>query len=193
MPEINRRQFLKLGAGLGLRAGVAVATGEALIPAGLEINKITEDLTHQKTGNAYIREKFKDRCVDPDCTQLFLTSQEKAEAVLQAPITEEFLFRAFPSFVLSISEKNDWPEIEMIRGTQDLSFSRREFFTGVLSSLIFGYFHNLTESGVDVQTIPAAQILMGEALWYLQRKFGYFTNTLTHMWISGRIVSTSSK
>jgi hypothetical protein len=189
MSEISRRRFLQLSAGFGARAIMPFAVGEAALIVLPKVDKVASEMTHHRSGNAGMI----DNCTNPECTELNLSNKEKIKAVVVAPLAEEFLFRVIPSYVISLSENSQNTDLEMLIGTGNFSLSRRELFMGIVSSVIFGLSHNLTESHIDTETIPSSQIFMGGVFWYLQRKFGYIANTLTHFWINIRFVTTMTK
>ena len=98
------------------------------------------------------------------------------EALITAPIKEEALFRAFPSLL-----------VDRIDGLHDdnpnhlLRLSKKEWASGILTSLLFGFSHNvLSGEGFGWNKIPAAQTAMGMGAWRLQRRNGYLANTALH-------------
>lgn len=178
MLEMDRRNFLKLG----LSAAVGLGTGVFLPVALIASVEGAEKLSGHPVGNAGIRAIIEDECENaPDkekCIRDYkYPDSERISATIIAPLIEEGAFRAFPSFILSETEGEDNSD-GLIRG--GLSMTRREIAFGVISSLLFGATHNFTRKGFDTNVIPAPQITAGFVFWYLQRKFGFVSNTIAH-------------
>lgn len=180
MREVDRRDFLR--SMLGTAFAIA-ATDKVLVPAQLKINASVREITAHPTGNAGMRDEIEDLCKEKSdmlsCREeYYKSSTNRFNGIVMAPITEEMVFRALPSAI--ISEKGNVGR-ELIFGTAGLGMTRRELLAGVISSLIFGGVHNITAKGFDTNTIPASQTFVGIVSWYLQRKFGFFANTASHM------------
>ncbi len=183
MKEIDRRTFLKYG----LRAFGGVVISEALIPAKIAINEVTRQITGKSTGNASYNSKLNSVCENdpnpPKCkTDYQLSASNMINGVLLAPLSEEVGFRANTAMLLAIKENSPNGFTEVFTGTKEFKFSRRELLYGVVSSLIFGYVHNITDQGIDLKTIPASHTFGGLFYWYLQRRFGIISNIFAHAW-----------
>lgn len=176
----TRKMFLK--AFVPLVAGTVV--GDVMVEPSVKISREVEKVTHARTGNAQVyveAEKLSGEGVAPDELNKRI-KQEFAPSVGDVIIwasEEETLTRALPSAIISgDSGKNRWDEV--IFGMNNIRVTRKEFVTGVISSLIFGIMHNFTEKGFDTKTIPASQTAGGMVLWYLQRKLGVISNITAH-------------
>ncbi|MBX4205881.1 CPBP family intramembrane metalloprotease, partial [Candidatus Microgenomates bacterium] len=137
-------------------------------------------------GNAAFKDKHKNDCVNSpnngDCIENYkFTENEEVSITITGPIIEELICRAIPSILLSIKESSEDVEKEMIYGTGGLKMSKNEVVVGMITSTIFAELHNFTSQGFDVKNIPLPQFIFGSIAWYLQRKFGYFSNLSAHM------------
>ena len=183
MKEIDRREFLKFGAA----ACAGVATNLILTPVSLGANKATEKITGNPAGNANTSEKAEKACEDSEnkekCVNEYkFSNAEKTLFTFVTPINEEVAYRALPSLVVSEMDNRPEPFKDIVGGTwSDIGMTRRELLFGVASSVIFGALHNITDSGVDLKTIPTSQTMAGGVYWYLQRKFGVVSNTVAHV------------
>lgn len=174
---------------MGIAIIAGVATGEALIPVTRFTVAETEKLTRRQIGNAgVIEEKCGDAADKKDCIENIKSSEmEKVHGIVYAPVFEEIFFRGLPSFILDGIEKREVFSRRFMNGS--LGMSRRELITGVISSVVFGGFHNLTQKGIDTETIPAPQIIGSFPLWYLQRKFGTVSNVIAHAFFNFRVMN----
>lgn len=183
MTEVDRRIFLR--ALISPFVGFTTATIVGPVIAGLGDGM--QQLLGYPTGNAGIQALAEDSCRDAlnteECIQDFrLPDSEKTVSTVIAPVFEEGLFRATPSFVLSIRDRNeDNPLGILIGGTGRIGMTRRELGVGIISSVLFAVGHNLTQGGFDANTIPAHLAVMGFGLWYLQRKFGALASISAHV------------
>lgn len=188
MLEIDRRVFLKFG----IAAAAGVTTGELLPPVLTPLIKSLKSATGHPVGNAVLLNEKQEACLratDPQkCLQNYkVPIASKIMRTTVNPFIEEVMFRAYPSCELSSSEYRSDPWTDVIHGTGGLGMTRRELVVGGLSSIAFGLAHNFTSSTtIDSKTIPAPQIIIGTVLWYLQRKFGFVSNTIAHAWINFR-------
>lgn len=184
---MDRRTFLKIS--IALVAGAA--TGEVLRVLKNPVEKSVNRATGSPSGNAYIKQKVEEACKNntypQECTQNYeFSASHKVMGIVVSPILEELIFRATPSFILSSIENRENANVienaiaDTFSGTGGLKMNRREILVGAITSLLFGGYHNVTESGLDTKTIPASETLGGIALWYLQRKFGVLANTSAH-------------
>jgi len=183
METLSRRNFIK-GA-LAIPVGVAVGAG--MIPMGRKINTKTTEITNHPTGNAGLAQKVEEACAkeeDPKKCEVDydLSFSEKFVAVVEAPVIEEFMFRAIPSVAVDefLGEGDEDGLETVLHGTDYLGVTRNELIVGALSSLAFGLTHNLTNTGIDTQTIPASQTAGGLVLWALQRRLGIASNMTAH-------------
>lgn len=172
--EIDRRKFLKLSGSVA----AGILTGEFTTFTRNPINKFTEESTGRPAGNASINQHIEESCknadIPEDCIENYeYSNDEKFGFVMAAPTVEEFLFRFAPSSLLSETEAPN---------NQSLGMTRRELIVGATSSLAFGVYHNFTTKGLDTKTIPASQTFSGMIYWYLQRKLGFASNTVAHLW-----------
>ena len=181
--DLSRRNFIK--AALAVPVGIAV--GAALYPAAVEVNDETTKLTEHPAGNAGAAQEVENACSKTaDQNQCYENYQpplsEKIYAVVVAPVIEESIFRAVPSFITDVSSSGDEDEAigNITHGTERLGITRSELIGGAVSSLIFGAAHNFTNSGFDTKTIPASQTASGFVFWCLQRRFGILSNMAAH-------------
>jgi hypothetical protein len=108
----------------------------------------------------------------------------------EIPVLEEVVYRGLPSFIMDggfksngqkDTDRSDIPLRNTLTGTRSIgSLSRKEMIAGGVSSLAFGFFHNITKKGIDTRTVPAQQIGFGSLLWCLQRRFGLGSNLVAH-------------
>jgi hypothetical protein len=176
---ISRRSFLKLVGGACTGAVVGSITPEA----ALKVDSAVHEVTGIRSGNANAHAML-DKCADSgrsDCNEPQLTPQLELNATIIAPVVEEAMFRAVPSFKVSVNDKSRDPFADWVFGSGESSFTRRSVLAGTASSLLFGLYHNITVKGVDLKTIPASQAIVGGVLWCLQRRFGIAANTIAHM------------
>lgn len=184
MREIDRRAFLRLSIG----AVAGVASGTVLyVLNGLVIEGI-QQTTGRRAGNVHLEDVLQEHCKSQDyseeeCFKVAKQTLEDHEATVTVvgPIIEEVAFRVFPSFVLSSVNTNEDPISTTISGRGGLLLTRRELGVGVVSTLMFAGFHNITPRGLDTEAVPLPGIITGSALWYLQRKFGFLANILAHI------------
>lgn len=182
MLEMDRRKFLKGGGG----ALIGIVSGIICLPVYAGITSLAEQITRKPAGNTALEEFVKKSCQSnpnpQECLDHFdLPEGLEVIATVVGPTIEEAVFRATPSMVLSAVNKENISET-LYYGTKELRMSRRELIVGTISSLLFGWGHNLTMDGsLDTQTIPAASTLAGFSFWFMQRKFGFLTNTLSHI------------
>lgn len=183
MKEISKSTFLKVGA--ALVTGVVVGDFKASV--NVKVNEAIKQATGQRAGNAGTYQKIEVACKDADnkqaCFQSYKPStSDKIIGIVVAPPQEELLYRGIPSAMVSTMEDREDPIADVVSGTGRLGISRCELFVGIGSSVIFGAVHNITDKGIDTQTIPASQTVGGMVYWYLQRKFGIVANTIAHAW-----------
>lgn len=181
MREIDRRTFIKLGA----VTVVGVAAEEFLVPAMIKVDRAIEETTGQPAGNANLRQIIEKKCENSqspqECFQNYrYSSEEKVAGIVFAPVVEEVLFRSIPSWIVSTSEGRKDPVGDVLTGTGGLKMTRREFFAGAVTSILYGAVHNITERGIDTKTIPSSNTIIGMVFWYLQRKLGIASNILAH-------------
>lgn len=192
---ISRREFFSK-AGTPLLAGLAAGT--LLVPVGLAANAITENTTNHPAGNANIDSQVQKACAEDEdpikCMDNYeLPKDTKLRAVIDAPISEELIFRAFPSVAVDTIEsvKDDYDEncenplLVLARGTNRKHFTRGEVIAGVGSTLLFGAAHNITNQGFNTRMIPSSQLIGGGVAWVLQRRFGFLANTSAHATLNG--------
>lgn len=183
MMTATRREFCKKAA-KAVFAGVV--GGEFIGYAGDFLDKTVKEVTTHPTGNAGTKRKIEADCKDSgnvgECIKNYkFSTHDKIERIIFNPIVEEFSFRAVPSAILSQGKGSGNTFVDdVFSGTGGLGMKKRELRAGAITSVIFGAAHNFTRTGVDTETIPAAQTFGGMVLWYLQRKFGYAANTFTH-------------
>jgi hypothetical protein len=184
--NLNRREFLKRGAGLA----VGIGGGLLLIPTSTIANETVTQLTGIRSGNAAIWSRVEDYCdrnPGTDCLEEYKESRKKRDIL--APHSafigfslystlEEAIFRILPSLVLDQIEKPQSSEHTLPEG--GFAMTRKEITFGFISSVLFGLAHNIVSDGFDKKTIPASQTICGAAFWYLQRKFGAHSNILAH-------------
>lgn len=187
---LSRREALKVFGAVA----IGLVTGESFVHTGKIVNQTVADVTGVQTGNAYILERTQDACSTVDasdpCVQTYAaTPSIKAMDVVVKPPLEELAARALPSMVVSKEEDSETAVRDVLFGTWRLGFTRREFIWGAVSTLMFGLVHNIGDHSVALNIIPAAQLAAGFQLWVLQRKFGYFANTIAHMWNNARAKS----
>lgn len=194
MKEImmNRRQFVK--SGIGLLFGLAA--GESLVWTAPVVDQAVTKITGRPTGNAGLNEKIEETCKKtPDpitCKENFtFTAEDKNQSIIIAPILES-LNQATISGALSIINDPDKPPLnDMLFGTDtpDLGMTKDEILAGTISSLVFGYLHNLTGKGLNKEIIPASLISGGMVFWWLQRRFGSAANILAHSFANFRDIN----
>lgn len=187
----SRREFLQGLAAVSIGVGVS----EIAIPVKTSLNEWVKEETGMNTGNAYVRELIEEDCKKADDVQECVEEWEpspalKIQSVVVAPVLEEANYRAFPSFVSSLiqHQDEDLAVREIFTGEQQhqLGMGRRDLIIGAMSTIVFGFMHNITESGIDTKTIPASQMLGGGLYWYLQRKLGIVSNIAAHVWNNWR-------
>lgn len=188
--EINRRTFLKIV----ISATIGGLISECSLPLGIAANQAVEQQTNFKSGNAAYETTKNIQCSSQQdrqkCIDTFQpTTSEKIYGVTIGPVIEEIQFRGLPSFFLSIYEKKENPAYTTLMGTHELKISRREFICGIISSLLFSLAHNITESGVNTDTIPASIAVDGMILWLIQRKIGIAGNIAAHSWHNYRAIT----
>ena len=182
----SRRDFLKSAARVSSGLVLASALPEIELPVARDLSRITTEATGKQSGNSGFRDYVAEQCkTSPDtqkCTTDFLRSPStQLQTVIVAPVTEELYLRAFPSFLVSLTDnKVENPFKELAVGTGAFKFSRRELVAGALSTLTFGFLHNITNRGVDTNTIPTPQLFLGAVNWVLQRRFGVLAPILNH-------------
>lgn len=179
---MDRRRFLKSGIG----AILGMAVGATWIPVGSAITDVVQQTTGRPVTNKGLEEFMDKYCQDKPNPQacvehLDLPYELEIYTTVVGPILEEAIFRAAPSALLSFVNSEDILET-LSSGTRKPRMTKRELLLGTATSLLFGLGHNFTTKGdLDSQTIPATSTLIGLSLWYLQRKFGFLANTLSHI------------
>lgn len=186
MTEIDRRGFLRLAIAAGTGAAGAVVNttlGAGEIAVGKELGI--------SVGNASFDNQEKKACgnnPNPKACreELINDPQLETELLFNAPLIEEIIFRGVPSMALSAYENrgNDeapHPIEAFVNGSGGLRMNRREAIVGGVTAAAFGLAHNITEKGIDTKHVPAPQFTAGLTNWYLQRKFGFFSNFLSHI------------
>ncbi len=182
----SRRDFLKNAARVSSGLVLASALPEIELPAARELSRITTEATGKQTGNSGFRDYVAEQCkTSPDtqkCATDFLRSPStQLQTVVVAPITEELYLRALPSLLVSVTDDHvENPFKELAIGTGGFKFSRRELVAGALSTLTFGFLHNITNRGIDTNTIPTPQLFLGAVNWVLQRRFGTLAPIINH-------------
>lgn len=193
--DISRRDFLRAITGIGIGA---IAGGAVSAPASALVNNTVGNVTGQPTGNAFNADKVKQKCKnDPnfnECKEEYVhTETNIINSTVIAPITEEFGYRAVPSFFLDLAD-NDIDSTKPVPkttlfGKESYKLTRKELIYGLASSAIFAYTHNMytkqNSNGGDslvfnTGTIPAAQFTTGMMIWYLTRKFGIGSAVAAH-------------
>ncbi len=188
----DRRDFFRLVAGIPV--GLVVGAGLSEISRPLETG--AHDVTGLNVGNASQQNEIHLKCgptPSQSCAANTLSAQ-KTDALYKGPLAEEIFFRAIPSTGRDMITEPDTDFIEAlqntIRGRQHVPMTRGEFLTGAITSLIFGFYHNITYSknryGFSTNTLPVIQTIGGGALWALQRKFGFFSNLAAHSFFNFR-------
>lgn len=189
---ISRRELVR--AAIGIPVGAAVAMAD--FGTTPHIDEAVTDLTNHPTGSAGVTQALNEQCGKASdqlkCEEEFARSR-MLRAVTITPLSEEFTFRAIPSMVLdSLSEDGEEQAMpNVIRGANRKMLSRGELITGVISSLIFGALHNLTDKGWDTRTIPASQTVGGFIFWCLQRRLGFLSNVTSHAVFNWRAYSST--
>ncbi|MBI4035980.1 CPBP family intramembrane metalloprotease [Candidatus Daviesbacteria bacterium] len=181
MPEIDRRRFVK--AGLAIVAGIAVESAVLPIKVGAAVG--LEKLSSQKAGNASIHSETEEG--------YSLTEYQRYQYQLGLPVTEELIFRAIPSYILSKREGVVDPFEETVRGTGGLRMTRREMIWGSAASVFFALPHSITPKGFDTRIIPLPQFIGGLSKWYLQRKFGIIANISAHVFNNSLAIWVTDK
>ncbi len=182
----SRRVFLKNAARFSGGIALAGTLPEIELPIARELNRITTETTGKQSGNSGFRDYVADQCktsADAEqCRTDFLRSPAtQLTTVVLGPINEEISFRVLPSFLVSITDKEtENPFKELAIGTGGFKFSRRELIAGAISTLAFGFLHNITDKGIDTNTIPSSQLFLGAVNWVLQRRFGMLAPILSH-------------
>ncbi len=182
----SRRDFLKNAARFSTGIVIASALPEIEKPAFGELSRITADVTRKQTGNSGFRDNILEQCKNsPDiqqCSTDYLRSPDtQLLTVVFAPINEEFQYRAVPSLLVSATDKNTKnPFKDLAVGTGGFKFSRRELVAGAITTLTFGFLHNVTNKGFDTNTIPVSQLALGAVNWVLQRRFGALAPIINH-------------
>lgn len=163
---------------MSIAVPVGAAVGVAAIPMKVGLNEAVEHVTGLQTGNAGYQQA--PNCNSGECQpQLEIPESEKRTTIFFGPLIEETVFRGLPSAVLDAVEGNKKPAYQLSESR--LEFSRKEVITGIVSSLAFGAVHNYTDKGFNTHTVPASQTFGGILYWWLQRKFGFFSNLTAHM------------
>ncbi len=189
MKEVSRRTFIKgmLGVVIGVGSGLALESQNG------NINTAVEEHTSFKSENAFKQQMAADECskssdFDSCVSNYRFPVSDRIIYSTLYPVIEEGAYRGLPSFLLDASSNSlrDIDNVEIaaksfISGSGGLTLSRRELLVGIPASLIFGLSHNVTEKGFDTNTIPTVQTTGGLMLWYLQRKFGFGSNTSAHI------------
>lgn len=121
---------------------------------------------------------------------MFLSFKAKERTLYDIlALGEEIQLRAVPSATLSMYEGREEPHVDLFIGTEGAKMNKHELIVGIITSILFGYLHNITPSGFDKKVISAPQILWGMTFWYLQRKFGFASNSLAHILYNHRVTS----
>ncbi len=186
MKEVSRRDFIK---GL-LGVAIGVGSGLTLESQNNNINHVVERHTQFNSENASMHQMAEDKCSKSPNPEVCVKNYkfplvDRISYSTLYPVVEEGVYRALPSFLLDATN-DTCDDIEtaakkVITGSGGILLSRRELLIGVPASLIFGLSHNVTEHGVDTNTLPTVQTTGGFMLWYLQRKFGFGSNTAAHI------------
>lgn len=176
--SISRRDFLRHGSSVTIGARVAIR----LFPVEIVTILATDAIPGYESGNAGYGEAIEEGCKDqPDpkkCVEEWQpTTQDIVEAVIEAPVKEEAIYRLLPSVLLDTYGKGRQDATPV---QESLKLSRRELRTGLATSLVFALEHNRTATGFNTRTIPASQFLTGMAYWWLQRKHGVVANVTAH-------------
>jgi hypothetical protein len=180
--SFSRRSFLRTAAGVPI--GAVAAVGLELIDE--PFTEAVASVTHHPVGNAAIYEQVNEACPPAseqqpdDCLTQYI-KRKQIDTVIKAPLVEELLFRIGPSAAADwAAGDGDEAVANIVRGTENFAFTRRDLVMGIVSTIAFGATHNITDKGFDTNTIPANQLLGGAILWCLQRKFGFLSNTTAH-------------
>lgn len=182
--RFSRRDFFQKAGRFSAGVIVGITSAEATVPVSCAMGESISRATGYSVDSAGYREHLDTLCAgerDKDeCQRGILSSKSyQSESIVTSPSLEELLFRATPSLAVSFDSKT--PIGDLLVGSGDLTMSRRELIVGGISSVFFGLVHNFKKSGIDTKTIPAPQMVVGMFFWYLQRKLGFFSNTLAHM------------
>lgn len=179
--KLSRRKFLRLSSS-AIYGGV-VGAG-ALPLAGGTSTFVTEKITGKNSGNADFIERVERDCEDssdPACEDNYkfnFTPVQTYGLVVEAPITEELIYRAVPSLLLSASNNED--VVDTFLYGSDGNLVKKELTAGIATSVVFGLRHNLTPSGFRTDVIPTSQILAGFGFWGLMRRKGIAANVAAH-------------
>ncbi len=186
----DRRGALRMFVGIP----VGVAAAEALSFISDPVEAGIQQITGLDTGNASMNATIRQACgrqPSTSCLKVFASKgQNKSELLLNIPLAEECVFRAGPSTVLDkVTDHSDLADAlkKTIMGRQHVPRSRREILTGAVTSILFGFQHNVVVSrGIkfNTNTLPVMQTIGGGVLWILQRKFGFLSNLAAHSFIN---------
>ncbi|HEX7963257.1 MAG TPA: hypothetical protein VF466_01565 [Candidatus Saccharimonadales bacterium] len=188
--EMSRRNFLRMAVAVPVGAAAAMV----LEPTAALLEDNVNERTSMHAGNANWEEQVGQACGPQPadtCVQQFDDSQA-GEAVLGAPVWEEATFRAIPSLLHDIITKQDEydfiaPPRNVLVGSREarIGMTRAELVTGAITTALFAASHNGTARGFNTHTVPLTQAIGGGVFWWLQRRFGYFSNTTAHMASNG--------
>lgn len=183
--SMDRRRFLKVFAGGTLGAALSYTV---LADAEGWVAEKTYEATGRPIGNASEAEKLGATCggqtEDKAIAQCYLdqidTGSYFAFTSVVAPISEEITFRGLTSKIVDRGLPDKEVGRNIVLGTDHLGFSRRELIAGAVSSVLFGFAHNITNSGLNTQTLPTPQIICGAYFWGIARKFGLPASMAAH-------------
>ena len=174
---ITRKDLLRYISGIG----AGIGTGALLLPTSYAVLVATEAVTGQKSGNSLIDKDMEKACKGAKdkelCEYEFIQDDARRYAedtIITAPIIEEGIFRALPSYFIKDRKAG-------------IGLSRKELIAGGITSLLFGYTHNLL--AWDARRIPSPQIAGGMSFWYLQRKFGYLSSVVAHATLNASAIT----
>jgi hypothetical protein len=182
MSEFDRRSLFKFAG----KIATGVAAGEMYIRTAPHINDSASNITGLNVGNAAYNERIDASLLASE--ERKKETQMQFKAIVVAPIVEETSFRALPSALVSKREGSADATQDVLQGVGGTSMTRRELGVGFVSSMLFGAAHNITNKGINTDTIPAAQTYLGAINWYLQRKLGLFTSITSHAMVNARIL-----
>ena len=162
--------------------------GVYLFPVAVATAVATKEVTGLKAGNAGINEEIERSCQtdsDPErCKAQWQPDDRKVrQAVIDAPIIEETLFRAVPSVITDLTDDDRSLRkigANLLHGTESKKLTRKELIAGFASSTLFAAAHGMTARGYDTQTIPIPQGVAGFGFWYLARKHGIGSSMVAH-------------
>lgn len=189
--RFSRRDFFQKAGRFSVGVSVGIISAEATVPVATAMIEPISRATGYSVDNAWFREHLDTLCAEErdkgECQREILNSRSyQSETIIISPSFEELVFRAIPSLAVSFDSRT--PIGDLLVGSGDLMMSRRELIVGGISSVFFGLAHNLKKSGIDTKTIPAPQMVLGMFFWYLQRKLGFFSNTLAHMAVNFKVI-----